>query len=421
MTTVDDLTDDQVLELFQNRFTTKEQRQLLRGCLRKSDKRNLFEVSRFLYEETKDTLGLYIEDVYVYLQDPLVAEDKPDLGIKPIEVRWEPNLADGPTSARLAVVDYNADCDVLVPPVRWNDRTYRFEGPAGELLGPEQSELLQFHQLNVWAIVQNLLDMYESPFALGRAIPWGTGGNRLILVPHAGYGENAYYDRHSKSLQFFYYGDPDAPKYTCLSHDIIAHEAGHAILDGIRPPYYNFTSLQTAAFHEYVADITSILSALRNNDIRKVTALETEGDLTRENIIAGLAEEFGQHVAGMKALRDANNEWTMADIEEGDSPHHCSQVLTGTVYDILIGIARRYLSEKSGASAAQALWWAARRFNRIVLQPLDLCPPVDIQFIDYARALLHNFNLYEPVDSPPAPVLRGPDTARFPRAGNLRS
>jgi hypothetical protein len=76
----------------------------------------------------------------------------------------------------------------------------------------------------------------------------GVDGNRLILVPHAGSGKNAFYDRHSKSLQFYYYSAPDGPRYTCLSHDIIAHEAGHACLDGIRPHYYTFSSVQTAAF-----------------------------------------------------------------------------------------------------------------------------------------------------------------------------
>ena len=41
---------------------------------------------------------------------------------------------------------------------------------------------------------------------MGRTIPWAFEGNRLIVVPHAGYGENAYYDRTSKSFQFYYFG-----------------------------------------------------------------------------------------------------------------------------------------------------------------------------------------------------------------------
>ena len=104
--------------------------------------------------------------------------------------------------------------------------------------------------------MQRVLEFYEDEFALGRPVPWGFDGNRLILVPHAGYGENAFYDRATKSLQFYYFGDPQNPGYTCLSHDIITHETGHAILDGIRPLYSENPSLQTAAFHEFVGDLT---------------------------------------------------------------------------------------------------------------------------------------------------------------------
>jgi hypothetical protein len=50
-------------------------------------------------------------------------------------------------------------------------------------------------------------------------------------------------------------------------------------------------------------------------------------------------------------------------------------------------------------SPAQALWWAAERLRRIALQPLDLCPPCDIQFIDYARAVIRNDILTNPVDT----------------------
>ena len=40
---------------------------------------------------------------------------------------------------------------------------------------------------------------------LGRSAPWAFEGNRIILVPHAGETQNAYYDRNSKSIQFYYF------------------------------------------------------------------------------------------------------------------------------------------------------------------------------------------------------------------------
>lgn len=38
-------------------------------------------------------------------------------------VAWEPGLGDGPTSARFAVVDYDAHTEVLAPPAQWGRRS----------------------------------------------------------------------------------------------------------------------------------------------------------------------------------------------------------------------------------------------------------------------------------------------------------
>jgi hypothetical protein len=367
---------------------------------------NYYEVRRFLREETRQDSGVYLDGVHGYLQDPWVASKSAQAGIQPFRIEWEPGLADGPTSSRLAVVDYNADTGLLVAPAKWNRRKRRFVGPKGETLDGARRELFQFHQVNAWAVVQSVLDLFEGPLALGRPIPWGIDGNRLILVPHAGFGENAFYDRRSKSLQFYYYGAAGSPKYTCLSHDIIAHETGHAVLDGIRPYYFQFTSLETAAFHEFIADLAALIAALRNNYLRQVVGEQTGGELERDSFLSCLAEEFGAHlkgkaddrsrklVGGIAKLRDANNRLTMADIKDDDSPHRLSQVLTGAVYDVLKRIAKGYKG-----TVKENLWHATERLIRMFLQPLDLCPPVDIRFSDYARAVARNFELHEPLDS----------------------
>jgi hypothetical protein len=379
----------------------------------KLDRDNLYFAAPWLSLENKKALGLTVP-AWIYVQDPLVAQRKRRLGLEEIPVSRERNLDHGPTSARIAVVDYDGDKNELHDPARWHPRKGRFvfyQNRHPIEIGREHPDTYQFHQVNVWAIIQRILDFYEDPTVLGRPIPWAFQGNRLIVVPHAGYRENAFYDRHTKSLQFYYCGTPQNLVYTCLSHDIIAHETGHAILDGIRPYYYENSSIQTGAFHEFVADLTAILSAMRNNQVRKVIADETDGDFAQPTVVSDLAEQFGQQVGTVTThdpgsryfLRSAFNTLTMKDIEGVLSPHKCSNVLTGAVFEILTRIVKKHMDknvpgQRRRVSPKLALWWATRSITRIALQALDYLPPVDVQFIDYARAVLHAHRLFAPTD-----------------------
>ena len=388
---------------------------------------DLYQVYPFLDRDTRQRLGLMMK-IPVFLQDPQVGQENPALAIGEIEVRLESGFGDGPTSSRIAVVDFNADTQQLTDPLLWNREAgwFRVPGDVEKWLPEPPSKRVKrrdrhlqylqeavrdahFHQLNVWAIVQRVLEFYEEPWALGRPVPWGFDGNRLIVVPHAGYGENAFYDHSTKSLQFYYYGDRSDPFFTCLSHDIVTHETGHAILDGIRPLYNQLSSLQTAAFHEFTGDLTAIMLALFNNDIRRFVAQSTSGDLTAAAVLTNIAEQFGQEIHDRPYLRSALNTETMKTVEGSLSPHHVSEVLTGAMFEILNEMSKKRIARDSGgagqddegsaASTASALWQTAHRFRRIALQPLDLCPPCDIQFVDYASAVLRNDILTNPVDS----------------------
>ena len=182
-----------------------------------SDRRGIYAARGYLNKSIETKLGVRIP-FDVYFQDPLVAEQIPELAFdENFDVEWEPGLNDGPTSARFAIVDYNGDTGVLVPPAIWDEKTDRYVDEGGAVLDRENHDELQFHQVNVWAILQRALDFFESGMGLGRRIQWGFEGNRLIVVPHAGYGENAFYDRRSKSLQFYYFDRDSRRIYTCLS------------------------------------------------------------------------------------------------------------------------------------------------------------------------------------------------------------
>jgi hypothetical protein len=381
---------------------------------------DLYGAVRSLDSATRDRIGLTIPcDIYV--QDPLFEADE---RIQKTRLQWEPGISDGPTSARIAVVDYNADIPRLTLPAVWNDDNRVFLNDKKKPLAVGDVSDAHFRQVNAWAIVQRVLEFYQSPQVMGRPIPWGFNGNRLIVVPAAGWGENAFYDRDSKSLQFYYFGEEKKERFTCLSHDIVSHETGHAILDGIRPYYYEHSSVQTTAFHEFVGDLTAIFTALRHNDLRRLIAT-----LTGSNDVAGmlagignLAEEFGKFTSDRPYLRSAGTRRTMPEIAGMTEPHDVSEVLTSAVFQIFVRIVESYLkavdengtAEDSGdrddngdadgpakpkVTVGQALWRAFQRVSASAFQALDLCPAVDIQFIDYARAFLRCDELSEPVDA----------------------
>lgn len=361
----------------------------------------LYAARQFLNRETQVTLDLRIP-LDVYFQDPSVtASDKAYDFDKEFTVPWEPGLSDGPTSARFAVVDYDGGTETLNPPARWDRNLDKFVGTDGEILDRGNLDSPQFRQMNVWATLQNALDFFENPFGLGRRIEWGFDGNRLIVVPHAGYGENAFYDRDSKSLQFYYFDRGEGKKrkrvHTCLSADITNHEFGHAVLDGIRPYYHESVFAETAAFHEFLGDISAILIAFRNTELRKQVAKATGGDLDKDSPLSNLAEEFGKAVGDRPYLRSARNSLKYADVKGDQRQHFMSEVLTGAMFDVVRRLTKHYMTVRK-ESVQQALWSTIRRMQCMAVQPLDLLPPVDATFEDYVWAVLRAEQIVNPTD-----------------------
>lgn len=367
--------------------------------LNDENKLNLYAVSNYLDMEVRKKTGLKIP-FQIYLQDPMVAMENPQYGIdEEFFIDWEPGIINGPTSARFAVVDYNADTGKVAEPAIWNSKECRFykDKVPLDLNAASDPDNLQFHQVNVWVVLQRVLMFYEDRLGMGRHIPWAFPGNRLIVVPHAGYGQNAFYERDSKSLQFYYYEQEGNTIYTCLSSDIINHEFGHAILDGIRPYFYESTLIETGAFHEFVGDLTAILMVMRNNSFRKTLSDEPIKDLKSPNPLNAIAEQFGSSLGDKPYLRTAINKLTIRDITDEEDAHTMSEVLTGTMFDILDKIARSYLKDRK-KSWPQALNYTIQKMQPLALQAFDFLPPVDATFRDYGKAVLRSFELANPVD-----------------------
>jgi hypothetical protein len=96
------------------------------------------------------------------------------------------------------------------------------------------------------------------------------------------------------------------------------------------------------------------------------------------------------------------NQKTIDKVKNSSSPYDWSLVLTGAMWKILTGIAAKtkVKPRRDGKlpTTRQTLQWAVDRFRRLAFQPLDYLPPVDVQFSDYASAVLRADEVVDPVD-----------------------
>ncbi len=265
----------------------------------------------------------------------------------------------------------------------------------------------QFDQVNAHSVVARTLHMYDR--YLGRPATWAFGGP-LTVNPHAGTGKTAFYRRWDGSINFFEWQSESLGKRvtTSQSADVIAHEIGHAVWDGIRPRagYAN----EAGAFHEAFGDCSALLHALQQPS-NLVKALEQNGgDLNRPSLLTNMAEEFGS--AFNKEDQDPNNDnrtyyrtalnsFKYIDpslLPDDDYPptvpeevltrefHSFSRVWTGTFYHMLTALYEK--EQKSGKSNLEALTTARDLLGNTFGKALDELPPTGIRYRHVAESML---------------------------------
>jgi hypothetical protein len=319
----------------------------------------------------------------------------------------------GPRSSRFSVVDYDATRDEL--------------HPSTELGAPEVFAALTDAQLiadrafraqNVYAIAARTLGTFE--FALGRRIPWSFSGHQLNLVPAAFNEANAYYDADSNALLFGYFegrvrkGDGGWKRgtvYTGLSHDIVAHETTHAVLDGLRSRFEEPGLPDQIAFHEAFADIVALLSVLSVQELVESALGEADGegriprsrvteDALHDGVLLGLAEEMGEATSAHSgaALRrsvtmDPITTWV--DDPDFDEPHLRGEILVAAVMRTFVGLWRDRLdalTSRDGrldrARAAEEGRKSAEHLLRMVIRAIDYAPPLEFEYDDFIEAIL---------------------------------
>ena len=220
------------------------------------------------------------------------------------KVPWEA-LPPGPVGEYLEVIDVDPASGCFYEPVHLDDPSLL----AQNGLAPSEGTP-QFHQQMVYAVASLTIHNFER--ALGRRSLWRHGPpppgksrkndsvfvRRLRVYPHALREPNAYYSPGKIALLFGYFRATEtaAPQhvpgglvFTCLSHDIIAHETTHALLDGMHRRYLTPTNPDVRAFHEAFADIVSLFQHFTFTEILQHQIASTRGSLRGAGEPAGPA------------------------------------------------------------------------------------------------------------------------------------
>ena len=328
------------------------------------------------------------------LQDPSIR----DADGHPLHEDW-PFLLDrdflmGTGSSKFVVRDADAVDRLLFESADWSDPGVGLSYADFDRQPLERPIIqnAQFHQVNAFAVAGHTLRSFEE--ALGREITWRHGGP-LVIRPHAFEGANAYYDGWSPSLNFGYFTSPFRAEtvWTCLSHDIVAHELGHAILDSFRPLWLYSQELDVPALHESIGDLLALFSALEHPPVVERVFGESGGDMRRPTLVSGLAEEFGigVHGSGTAYLRSALDGPSYADADK--EPHARSTAWTAAMYDVLVGLVEAIRTadqdgRQPGEDFAQAVVTATRRLRRMLLRALSYAPPTGITMPTLARVVV---------------------------------
>jgi hypothetical protein len=336
-------------------------------------------------------------------------------------------LAPGPVGYRVKVVDFDASANVLYEPLTYEDNG---AGEAPDPFAPpanlsaakrkewEKQTLGEpgFHAQNVYAIVMRTLARFE--LALGRRVGWGFSGHQIHVAPHAFCEPNAFYSEEDRALFFGYFKSLKTGRmvFTCLSHDIVAHETTHALLDGLRDGFTHPSSPDQAAFHEGFADVVALLSVFSLPVIVEAALLgEDKPQRVREHdrliprkmvsekaivhsILFGLGKEFGIETSEAHAdcLRRS------VTLEPGpqylSSANHQEEHDRGEVFAaaMLRSFLSMWLKRISALGTFEGDQYnldlvieegtkAAENLLTMAIRALDYCPPVDLTFGGHAK------------------------------------
>lgn len=375
----------------------------------------------------------------IVAQDPSVRGADGRILTAEVEVPAE-ELAPGPRGYRVHVIDYDASSGKLYPPLVYAPGARNWtHDPAGPVDDRVILEDPGFHAQNTYAVVMRTLARFE--LALGRRVSWGFDdpGHQIKVAPHAFSDANAFYSRRDEALLFGHFParatgrEPPRTVFTCLSHDVLAHETAHAILDGLRRRYMEPSSPDQAAFHEGFADVVALLSVFALPEAVRAlvdihlgpengpaSRLLRRRDVQRKalaaSVLMGVAKQFGKEVGpiGRSALRHSASLVPSPDYLDAAKhpdflePHVRGEVLVAAVMNAFLSVwaerltalladpLTRYVDRVRAAEEGSA---AADYLLTMAIRAIDYCPPVHLRFGTFLSAMLTADHEIRPKDA----------------------
>jgi hypothetical protein len=379
----------------------------------------------------RDSRAPLVRPLRIYTLDPSVSDRMG--GVATVLVPYE-KLEPGPVGSLFAVNSMGAPEELLS-----GTEALDLDDPHLLLssgLSPTPTNG-RFHLQMVYAVCSLTYAAFRR--ALGRDIAWATtapadGPLRLVVRPFGFNGSNAGYSREAGDLSFGYFraGDKAAGftlkgglVSTALSHDIVAHETTHALLDGLRSSFLDPTNVDVPAFHEGFSDLVALFLHFSYADVVEQAIRESGGTITHGSLLTDIAREFGYartRTGRADALRSGVDVTGMAAFDSDVLPgkdggprvydpklesHTLGSVLVSAVFEAFTTIVRRKterfyriaginreglgrvsLSEALVKAIAQEACDVAGQFLNICIRAVDYCPPADMELGEYLRAII---------------------------------
>lgn len=284
---------------------------------------------------------------------------------------------------------------------------------------PSPSDPL-FHQQMVYAVCATVYASFRK--ALGRQPTWGFDRSeepRLVLRPYGALAENAWYAPDQGALVFGYFQATDKAKgrtppsglvFSSLSHDIVTHEVTHALLDGLRRPFTEPTNPDVTAFHEGFADLMAIFHRFSYRDVVRVAIARAHGKIEAAELLGDIARQFGQALGddhGIRTPIEAPGAKEPRRYDPRLEAHQLGTILVSAVFEAFATIVgrktARHVRLATGGTGilpagdmphelcdmmAKEASDVAQQFLEICIRAVDYCPPVDVTFGEFLRAMM---------------------------------